>query len=513
MDDIKSVLNLITRDCFMASIDLKDAYYSVKIDESFQKYLKFIWHQKLYEFVCFANGLSPCPRKFTKLTKVPLFVIRLMGIAISGYIDDFFTKASSFKQCETYLTKIINIFQELGFIIHPEKSQIVPSQELKFIGFIINSREMAISLTPEKKAHIKNIILKILRIRKPTIRFLEKIIGSLVASLPSVKFGRLHYRQLETEKDLALKNNKGNFDTTLFLTPAAKNELKWWLENITQSSNWIHPPAIHTHMYYDASDYAWGSSFQQQKTGGPWDVFELDYLINVKEMLAIYYSLRSFMSYFKHSHVKIFCDNTTAVAVVNKMGSSKSLQCNNVAHKIWQFCEKNNIWLTCAHIPGSKNTDADCESRKSYKDSEWMLNPKIFKYAVAKLNFSPDIDCFATRTNSQLDNYISYKPDPFALYIDAFRLSWNNFKCYAFPPFSLIGRVLRKLQVDQATALVVVPKWPTQTWFTTFQNLSRQTLQIKPDVSNLILPNNSATEHPLAQKTTFMIGLLSGKIT
>ena len=63
----------------MASIDLKNAYYSVKIDESFQKYLKFIWHQKLYEFVCFPNGLSPCPRKFTKLTKVPISVIRLSG--------------------------------------------------------------------------------------------------------------------------------------------------------------------------------------------------------------------------------------------------------------------------------------------------------------------------------------------------------------------------------------------------------------------------------------------------
>ena len=73
----------------------------------------------------------------------------------------------------------------------------------------------------------------------------------------------------------------------------------------------------------------------------------------------------------------------------------------------------------------------------------------------------------------------------------------------------MIGRVLQKLQVDEATALVVVPKWPTQTWFTTFQNLSQQTVHFKPDVSNLILRNNSATEHPLAQKTTFMIGLLS----
>ena len=127
-----------------------------------------------------------------------------------------------------------------------------------------------------------------------------------------------------------------------------------------------------------------------------------------------------------------------------------------MAQKILQFCEKHNIWLTSALIPGSKNTHADCEYRKSYKDSEWMLNPKISNYAVAKLDFSPD---FATRTKSQLDNYISFKPDPFGSYIDAFTLSWNKFKCYAFPPFWLTGRVQRTLQVDQAAALVVVPKF------------------------------------------------------
>ena len=35
MDSINTVLNLITKDCFMTSIDLKDAYYSVKISENF----------------------------------------------------------------------------------------------------------------------------------------------------------------------------------------------------------------------------------------------------------------------------------------------------------------------------------------------------------------------------------------------------------------------------------------------------------------------------------------------
>ena len=73
-------------------MELKDAYYSVKISERFQRYLKFEFLDKLYKFVRFPNGLPPCPRKFTKITKVPLTDLRLPKIVVSGYIDDFFTK-------------------------------------------------------------------------------------------------------------------------------------------------------------------------------------------------------------------------------------------------------------------------------------------------------------------------------------------------------------------------------------------------------------------------------------
>ena len=40
MESINSILNLSTKDCFMLSIDLKDAYHSVKISEHFQRYFK-----------------------------------------------------------------------------------------------------------------------------------------------------------------------------------------------------------------------------------------------------------------------------------------------------------------------------------------------------------------------------------------------------------------------------------------------------------------------------------------
>ena len=60
-----TVVNMVKPNCFMASVDLKDAYYSVPIALEHQKYFKFSWEGQLYKFVCFPNGLDFCPRKFT----------------------------------------------------------------------------------------------------------------------------------------------------------------------------------------------------------------------------------------------------------------------------------------------------------------------------------------------------------------------------------------------------------------------------------------------------------------
>ena len=69
IDGIKTIINMVTRNCFMGTIDLKDAYYSVTISRLFQKFLKFKWKETFYCFTCFPNGLGSYPKKFTKLIK------------------------------------------------------------------------------------------------------------------------------------------------------------------------------------------------------------------------------------------------------------------------------------------------------------------------------------------------------------------------------------------------------------------------------------------------------------
>ena len=69
MDTIWTAINMMRPNCFMASIDLKDAYYSVPICQDHQKFLKFFWKGEYYKFLVFVNGLALCPRKFTKLLR------------------------------------------------------------------------------------------------------------------------------------------------------------------------------------------------------------------------------------------------------------------------------------------------------------------------------------------------------------------------------------------------------------------------------------------------------------
>ena len=130
MDTIKSVLNLVTQNCYMAKIDINDAYYSIPIIPEHQKFLKFTLQGKLYKFTCLHNGLCSVSRKplLFSLLKTALAILRFDYIKIAAYIDDLTTLAYSFDVCFKKIWKCVKPLGNLGFVVHPEKSDFVPSQ-------------------------------------------------------------------------------------------------------------------------------------------------------------------------------------------------------------------------------------------------------------------------------------------------------------------------------------------------------------------------------------------------
>lgn len=512
MDSIQTVLSLVTEGCFMAKIDIKDAYYSIPISEPYQKYLKFLYKGKLYKFLCLPNGLCLGPRKFTKLLKPALARLRKDHVTLSAYIDDIITLNSSQRKCYDNVLKCLEVFNLLGFVVHPIKSQFVPSNEIEYLGFIINSVEMTVRLTDDKKEKIKCLCKSVLKSEKLTIRTVAQLLGNFTSSFPAVKFGALHYRFLECDKISALKYCKGDFDKCMSLSDRAIEDITWWHDNVQYSCNTILKGNPSYTVTSDACKTGWGATLGSVRTGGLFSFEESNYHINILELKAVLFSLKALCSDMQTVHIKVLSDNSTTVHTINNMGSCKSMQCNLVVHEIWDWAIQRDIWLTVSHIPGVDNISADEESRKCDTRKEWKLNEDIFSHIISHFDSTPDIDLFASRINTQLPMFCSYYPDPDAAIINAFSFSWGDTMFYCFPPFSCIGRCLQKIIHDRANGIMVVPNWPNQPWFTLLHDvLIGEPLIISSSSNLLYLPSHPQIQHPL-KNLELLACRLSGRV-
>lgn len=506
MESIKTALDCIKKNCYMTSVDLKDAFFSIPMKESHQKFLKFEHNGQFYKFICMPMGYGPSMRIFTKVLKPIYAQLRSKGLESAVYVDDNVLFGKTFEDCRHNTNVTVCLLRSLGFTVHAEKSILTPTNEIKFLGFVLNSTNMTITLTLEKKEKIRQICFD--TIKKPiiSIRKLACIIGNLVAAMPAVPYGKLFYRELEMAKILALQEHKGDFEGVTSLKGQAIEELVWWSNNIISSFKYILLPPITKVIFTDASSLGWGIHSNGVSNGARWKLEEQKFHINILELIAIKKGVKSFCQTERDLHIKVMSDNATAVSYIKNLGGTKSVLCNKIAKDIWLWCKARNIWITIAFIPGKLNTEADKASRKFKENTEWMLSTSVFRSIVEKFG-QPDIDLFASAENKQIDKYISWRPEPEALAIDAFTMEWKENFFYIFPPFSVIGRVLAKVQLDRTKCILITPDWPTQPWYPTLKQLTTQRLCFQPSKQMLQL-HGQERHHPMADKLCLIASLI-----
>ncbi len=128
------------------------------------------------------------------------------------------------------------------------------------------------------------------------------------------------------------------------------------------------------------------------------------------------------------------------------------------------------ILITASYITSRENVDADTESRRLEPETEFELADGAYN-EIARVFGKPTIDLFASRSNRKCERYVSWKKDPESEAVDAFTLTWTHLEFYAFPPFSLVLKTLRKIKRDRAEGILVVPDWPSQPWYPLFCSL------------------------------------------
>lgn len=321
-------------------------------------------------------------------------------------------------------------------------------------------------------------------------------------------YGFIHCKRLERQKFLALKFNGGDYEGKMMIIKSMLEDLEWWKLNAIIGSNPIRTQNFTTEIFSDSSLTGWGCYCNGSKAFGFWNKQERKKHINYLELLAAFFAVKCFASQLSQCEVLLRLDNTTAIAYVNRAGGVQFSHLDELSRQIWEWCEERKIWLKASYIPSAENIEADRASRNINEDSE--ISQTAFKQIEKQ--FGPfSVDLFASRLNAKSQKFYSRFPDPEADTVDAYTISWKNENFYAFPSFALILRTLRKIIIDRAISIMVVPLWPTQPWYPLFTSLLIEpTIIFKPDSTLLTSPYRNSS-HPLASHFSLVAGKLSGQ--
>ena len=118
--------------------------------------------------------------------------LRELGHTCMGHIDDSSLVASNCHNCENNVVATVDLFTNLGFTIHPEKSTLKLTQEIEFLGFLIITIPMTVRLSATKADKVKCACKTLLHNSTHTIQDVTHVIGLIVSSLPATDYGALY---------------------------------------------------------------------------------------------------------------------------------------------------------------------------------------------------------------------------------------------------------------------------------------------------------------------------------
>ena len=499
MDTAAVIRDAIEPLMWAASLDLSDAYLHVPMHPAARNFLMFQIGESLFRFLVLPFGLSTAPFVFSEIMKFLKRWGRSAGMLLFQYLDDWLLLNRDRHELSTHMAQLLKACLRLGLLVNFEKSELIPSQNLQFLGDQYDFRSGIIQPTEERFQKICRKIGRIVANSSTTVKHLYSLMGLLVSTEKTVPLGRLHYRSFQRVVIRALSQNWK--DAVLVqLSNTELLSLLWWISpsNVLAGVSMIQA-APSLQIQTDASTSGWGFFFQGKVWSGSWSLADSQLHINLLEMLAVLHACSILSSHFAGHAVSFLIDNSTVVAYLKNQGGTKSIHLCELATQALSFARDHDFSIHPQHIAGQLNVIADLASRAGQVIStEWHLSDPAFQWIQTQSPWGEaTVDLFANQLNRHLPLYFSPCPDMAAMAINAMIKPWPPAVLYAFPPTSLIAKVLQKIRLEQPPYLLLVaPNLLEAPWYPTLAHLPQlQMIPIPLQILELTQPHWEHT-HP-----------------
>ena len=263
---------------------------------------------------------------FTKLLKPVVGLLRQIGLRLIIYLDMLFMHSNK-EQLETMAPLIVYLFEALGLMVNKTKSLLTPTQSLEFLGFLINSHTLSLTLPSEKSRKIQQEAAKLLQRHALSARELAMFIGKDTATSRALWQAPLHYRALQRKLNSAIAGNDltDRYTVQILIDDEMKKDLQWWttMDSLLVGTLICRPSHPALVLESDASQMGWGARCMETSTGGCWSTTEAQYHINYLELLAAFLALKTFANNQK-GLILLKMDNVSAVTYINQKGGTHS---------------------------------------------------------------------------------------------------------------------------------------------------------------------------------------------
>ena len=289
METVASVLLSVRERDFLASLDLKDAYFQIPIHRSSRKLLRSMSEGTVYQFQALCFGLSTAPQVFTRVFAVVSAWAYSHGIRLLRYLDDWLVLSSSEQEAKQAVQVLLSLCHALGIVINEKKSDLVPSQTMKYLGMTIDTEAGKVFPSLARVEKFLTVAESFCTMDAPPAQLWQVILGHLASLERLVPHGRLRMRSLQWHLKTHWSPESDPPSLLVALPEEARRDLSWWMvRDHLLTGVRFGTPVPDLHLYSDASCSGWGAYLLDQTVSGVWSEQENLLHINLLEMKTLY---------------------------------------------------------------------------------------------------------------------------------------------------------------------------------------------------------------------------------
>ena len=453
-------------------------YWHVPIAAEHQKYLG-VHHVAedggvtywVWRVLCL--GLRDAAHLFTRIIRPIMGELRRRGVRGIIYIDDKLTVDSTFEACLASEEEVVRVFSSCGWVFKACKRSGDPSQCVRFLGLMVDSRDMTFAIPEDKLVRIIEDCGSLLRGKWVKVRKVASVVGLIQfvrrATGPIVG---VMTRSLNHAVQSAYR-----WESWVRLDELARFELQWWRSNVRGVSKYPISGKLSTTVVAEevASDGSALGHFCYSVGGGvrlagrPFNAWEQAQSSTYRELLAFKetWTSEEVLARFEGKRVAHLTDSKAMCYIIERGSRNRRLQPMVVeatlALRGWGI-HMEALWRS--RDEGVIRV-ADLGSR-DYHHDDISFDFQTFSMVVERFG-EFDVDCFAASHNKKAVRFFSRLEVLGSAGTDFFLQSLHQGdNHWVFPPPGKLCEAALHLEEQGVAGVMVVPVWPSSSFFSFF---------------------------------------------